>query len=89
LVPDFETIGKCGENPGINSNCAWTVTELPWLKVFKLFKFFNLKKADDLADSKKGTELPDCKCFLAGTDVLMGDGGSSILEHPPRGAGRR
>ncbi|MFE1443607.1 polymorphic toxin-type HINT domain-containing protein [Streptomyces sp. NPDC058739] len=76
LLPDVDEWKKCGNDIGFNSHCGWASTDLPWFKVLKGLKF--LKKADDLAETKKTDDAVDAAddcthCFLAGTGVLMAD----------------
>ncbi|MFJ8085110.1 polymorphic toxin-type HINT domain-containing protein [Streptomyces sp. NPDC096205] len=76
LLPDTQAWKEC-LTEGKWKSCAWASTDLPWLKAAKILKINKLKKIKDLKDAKK---LPGCNCFLAGTDVLMADGGTKDIE---------
>ncbi|MGW0825058.1 polymorphic toxin-type HINT domain-containing protein [Streptomyces sp. NPDC002845] len=69
VLPDVEAWESCLVDHEL-SGCGWAATDLPWLKVVKGGKVI-LKAADA---AKK------CKCFLAGTDVLMADGTTKDIE---------
>ncbi|MFE1437342.1 polymorphic toxin-type HINT domain-containing protein [Streptomyces sp. NPDC058739] len=78
VLPDPSEWKACAKDPGVNSHCGWAATDLPLAKVLKLLKFLPIgktKKADDVVDSPV-----DCKCFLAGTGVLMADGTTKDIE---------
>ncbi|MCX5535759.1 polymorphic toxin-type HINT domain-containing protein [Streptomyces sp. NBC_00006] len=72
LLPDTESWRKClTELDG--KSCAWASTDLPWLRLAKVAKVGKIKKV--VSAGRKG-----CKCFLAGTGVLMADGNSKNIE---------
>ncbi|MEV5439524.1 polymorphic toxin-type HINT domain-containing protein [Streptomyces sp. NPDC052682] len=78
VLPDIDEWKACKKDPGLNSHCGWASTDLPIAKVLKLLKFVPhgaTKKVDDLLEGASG-----CKCFLAGTDVLMADGTTKNIE---------
>ncbi|MFJ6518378.1 polymorphic toxin-type HINT domain-containing protein [Streptomyces filamentosus] len=77
ILPDFEAIGNCVSDPGFSGDCGSAALELPWAKPLKVLKLIKPGKVDDLA---KKSDLPDCKCFLAGTGVLMADGITKPIE---------
>ncbi|AZQ32159.1 sugar-binding protein [Streptomyces cyaneochromogenes] len=70
VLPDFGEWKACKKNPGLNSHCGLAATDLPAAKALKLLKLLPLGKAKKV----------DCKCFLAGTDVLMADGSTKNIE---------
>jgi hypothetical protein len=74
VLPDTEAWRECLTEAKWKS-CAWASTDLPWLKAGKLLK---LKKVDEVADAAQGAK--GCKCFLAGTGVLMADGAVKNIE---------
>ncbi|WP_274562789.1 polymorphic toxin-type HINT domain-containing protein [Streptomyces spiramyceticus] len=66
VLPDTEAWRKClSERHG--ESCAWAATDLPILKAAKIGKIV-------------GKILRKCKCFLAGTGVLMADGKTKAIE---------
>ncbi|WP_165484669.1 polymorphic toxin-type HINT domain-containing protein [Streptomyces kasugaensis] len=73
FLPDADAWKGCAEDFGFNANCGSAATDLPWGKYLKLLK---LGKRE-----VKGVEaLSHCKCFLAGTGVLMSDGATKNIE---------
>ncbi|WP_328443363.1 polymorphic toxin-type HINT domain-containing protein [Streptomyces sp. NBC_00386] len=69
FVFDFSQAGQCAKD--LTWSCTAQITmNLPVLKVLRLAK---LSKMGKLA-------LSDCKCFLAGTDVLMAGGKTKDIE---------
>ncbi|WP_251091582.1 polymorphic toxin-type HINT domain-containing protein [Streptomyces sp. Caat 7-52] len=74
FVFDTDQLSKCNDDFSW-SNCGLLALDLPWDKPLKLLKLG--KHADDAADVRK---LPDCNCFLAGTDVLMANGSTKDIE---------
>ncbi|MEU8852691.1 polymorphic toxin-type HINT domain-containing protein [Streptomyces sp. NPDC048564] len=72
LLPDTQAWKEC-LSEGKWKSCAWASTDLPWLKGAKILKIDKLKKI-------KNSKVPDCKCFLAGTGVLMADGSTKNIE---------
>ncbi|WP_404817577.1 polymorphic toxin-type HINT domain-containing protein [Streptomyces resistomycificus] len=75
FVFDTEEAGQCVTEVSLG-NCGGLAVDLPFLKVFKFLKLG--KRADEAAD---GADIPTgCKCFLAGTDVLMADGSTKDIE---------
>ncbi|WP_328884635.1 polymorphic toxin-type HINT domain-containing protein [Streptomyces sp. NBC_00299] len=78
VLPDPEDWKACAKDPGLTSHCGWAATDLPVGKIFKLLKLLpggKAKKVDDAGDA-----VSDCKCFLAGTDILMADGTTKDIE---------
>ncbi|MFF5932016.1 polymorphic toxin-type HINT domain-containing protein [Streptomyces hydrogenans] len=82
VLPDFEAIDNCANDPGFTMDCGSTVLEVPALRPVKfLKKIFKLGKVDNAADAKKAARpKPDCECFLAGTEVQMADGTTKPIE---------
>ncbi|WP_018543808.1 polymorphic toxin-type HINT domain-containing protein [Streptomyces sp. LaPpAH-108] len=72
VLPDTEAWRKC-LTEGDAKSCAWASTDLPWLKAAKFLKISKLKKL-------KRIKKIGCKCFLAGTGVLMADGSTKNIE---------
>ncbi|MGW2229896.1 polymorphic toxin-type HINT domain-containing protein [Streptomyces formicae] len=85
VLPDLHSWEECGKHPGVSVACGSAAMDLPmgkWLKPFKgVVK--DLKKAEGGGEAagktKKGVPS-NCKCFLAGTGVLMADGSSKNIE---------
>jgi RHS repeat-associated protein len=77
VLPDADEWVSCLNDIGINSHCGWAATDLPLAKPVKVV-------AKILEATKKGKKAPDglpgCKCFLAGTGVLMADGSTKSIE---------
>ncbi|MFI1482846.1 polymorphic toxin-type HINT domain-containing protein [Streptomyces sp. NPDC020747] len=73
VLPDTDAWKECGSNPGLSEDCASTAADLPWFKLLKALKL--VKKTEKAADG-----VPGCKCFLAGTGVLMADGSTKNIE---------
>ncbi|MCI3933951.1 polymorphic toxin-type HINT domain-containing protein [Streptomyces sp. AN091965] len=86
MLPDLHSWKTCGTHPGVTVECAETGMDLiPWGKALKPFKgaLKGLKKAEkgEEAAGKARQGIPSgCKCFLAGTDVLMADGSTKNIE---------
>ncbi|MET8566243.1 HNH/ENDO VII family nuclease [Streptomyces flaveolus] len=74
FVFDTDQAAECKDDISWG-NCGPLALDLPWGKAFKLLKLG--KHADDAAEVGK---LADCKCFLAGTDVLLADGSTKDIE---------
>ncbi|EHN76264.1 hypothetical protein SMCF_4245 [Streptomyces coelicoflavus ZG0656] len=76
LLPDPSDWEDCLSGDSA-SNCFSAATDLPWAKFLKLIPDSMLKKGTKYAEDllSKG-----CKCFLAGTDVLMADGKTKDIE---------
>ncbi|WP_371792425.1 polymorphic toxin-type HINT domain-containing protein [Streptomyces sp. NBC_01471] len=70
LVFDTKLASKCADE--ITAECGWLLADLPVGKIAKVAK---LEKAGRVAEVAK-----HCKCFLAGTDVLMADGSTQDIE---------
>ncbi|MGW6245478.1 polymorphic toxin-type HINT domain-containing protein [Streptomyces roseolus] len=82
VLPDFEAIANCVEDPGLTMDCGSAALEMP-IPVFKAGKLLKklFKFGDDAKDVKKPDRpKPDCECFLAGTKVLMADGTTKPIE---------
>jgi RHS repeat-associated protein len=59
-LPDFDEWKACGNDPGLNSHCAWSATDLPFakaLKALKFAKFAKAKKVDDAVNATNGRDL--------------------------------
>ncbi|MEU9782781.1 ricin-type beta-trefoil lectin domain protein [Streptomyces phaeochromogenes] len=87
FLPDVEAWKGCKEDPGISMDCGSALGDVPLFKALKLLKLAKIKKADDAVDAGKkadndikGKAPANCKCFLAGTDVLMADGTTKDIE---------
>ncbi len=85
VLPDVNSWEECGQHPGVSVACGNTLLDLPmgkWLKPFKgIVK--DLKKTEggaEAAGKAKKSAPSGCKCFLAGTGVLMADGSSKNIE---------
>lgn len=77
FVFDTDQAAQCKDDVSWG-NCGPMALDLPWGKVFKVLKFGKYGKyADDVAELGKAV---DCKCFLAGTNVLMADGSTKNIE---------
>lgn len=78
VLPDPEAWGNCIDSPGLTLDCGSAAGDIPtpFTKAFKLLK---LKKVDNAVDAAK-KKPRGCKCFLAGTDVLMADGKTKDIE---------
>ncbi|MFD8740078.1 RHS repeat-associated core domain-containing protein [Streptomyces sp. NPDC059618] len=74
FVFDTEQAKQC-KNSISWGNCWSLALDLPWGKVLKPLKFS--KYAEDIDDVAKAVH---CKCFLAGTDVLMADHSTKDIE---------
>jgi RHS repeat-associated protein len=77
VLPDPSEWKACAKDFGFNMHCGLAASDLPAAKVLKLLKFVPsgaVKKTDDALDAI------GCKCFLAGTDVLMADGTTKDIE---------
>ncbi|MFG2880725.1 polymorphic toxin-type HINT domain-containing protein [Streptomyces sp. NPDC048297] len=74
FVFDTEQAKQC-KNETSWGNCWSLALDLPWGKLLKPLKL--AKYADEIDDAAK---LADCKCFLAGTRVLMADGSTKKIE---------
>lgn len=77
-LPDFKAWQNCGSDPGLTLDCGSILGDLP-IPFAKGLKVLKLKKADDAVDAVKKAPR-GCKCFLAGTDVLMSDGTTKDIE---------
>ncbi|ATL31619.1 polymorphic toxin-type HINT domain-containing protein [Streptomyces formicae] len=85
VLPDLHSWEECGKHPGVSVACGSAATDLPWGKWLKPFKGVakDLKKAEgggEAAGKAKKSAPSGCKCFLAGTGVLMADGSSKNIE---------
>lgn len=85
FLPDPTTWKDCLSGSGVSS-CLLAGTDLPVAKAFKLIPDAVLKKGAEAAGKwlEKTVERlkagKACKCFLAGTDVKMADGGTKNIE---------
>jgi RHS repeat-associated protein len=61
-------------------SCVVASTDLPWLKVLKLVPDSVIKKGTEAVEDWLSKKPKSCKCFLAGTDVLMADGTTKDIE---------
>ncbi|MEU5002078.1 polymorphic toxin-type HINT domain-containing protein [Streptomyces sp. NPDC021622] len=85
ILPDVDSWKSCGRHPGVTLDCASAGMDTPWGKFLKPFKgaIKGLKKAEEGTEAAGKTTkgVPSgCKCFLAGTGVLMADGTSKNIE---------
>jgi hypothetical protein len=79
FLPDFSSWGDCFSGSGVES-CALASTDLPLLKALKLVPDSVIKKGVDAVEEWLSKRPKGCKCFLAGTDVLMADGTTKDIE---------
>ncbi|MEV0317701.1 polymorphic toxin-type HINT domain-containing protein [Streptomyces sp. NPDC050658] len=84
VLPDTEAWKGCMEGEVGWSGCGGAFADLPTpAKALKLLKLRKLKEGEEAAEaagkSKKGAPS-GCRCFLAGTDVLMAEGTSKNIE---------
>lgn len=79
VLPDPSDWIGCFSGDGAGS-CAIAATDLPLLKALKLVPDSVIKKGADAVEKWLSKGAKGCKCFLAGTDVLMADGKSKDIE---------
>ncbi|MGW5866544.1 polymorphic toxin-type HINT domain-containing protein [Streptomyces sp. NPDC055239] len=82
-APDIDAWKGCWNEQGVG-DCASALGDMPTpAKALKLLKLRKLKEGEEAAEavgkSKKGVPS-GCKCFVAGTGVLMADGTSKNIE---------
>jgi RHS repeat-associated protein len=77
VAPDFEAWEGCATGGGWD--CGSAALDLPLLKPVKWAKKL-LGLGESVGKTKKLPDAPGCKCFLAGTDVLMADGSTKDIE---------
>ncbi len=84
VLPDLNAWKRCVSNPGLSADCGNSLLDLPTpAKALKLLKLKRLKEAEEAgkdAQKLKRGAPSGCKCFLAGTGVLMGDGSTKDIE---------
>ncbi|QJS14625.1 hypothetical protein HKX69_27410 [Streptomyces argyrophyllae] len=73
FLPDPKAWKDCLSGSGVSS-CLIAGTDLPLGKALKLVPDSVLKKGAKAAEEWVTKLTKGCNCFLAGTDVLMGDG---------------
>ncbi|MFJ6509296.1 RHS repeat-associated core domain-containing protein [Streptomyces sp. NPDC091879] len=78
FVFDYELAGQCTHD--LSWGCSWLAADVPFLKIFKLGKAVKGAKAAEGGVRVVDDFLSACKCFLAGTDVLMADGKTKDIE---------
>ncbi|WP_406329888.1 polymorphic toxin-type HINT domain-containing protein [Streptomyces sp. NBC_00203] len=79
FLPDPTSWKDCLSGSGVSS-CLIAGTDLPLGKVFKLVPDSLLKKGAKAVEEWVSKLTKGCKCFLAGTDVLMADGKTKDIE---------
>ncbi|MFF7259327.1 polymorphic toxin-type HINT domain-containing protein [Streptomyces sp. NPDC008159] len=79
VLPDPTAWKDCLSGSGAKS-CLVAGTDLPIAKALKLVPDSVLKKGADAVGDWLGKFGKGCKCFLAGTDVLMADGKTKDIE---------
>ena len=87
VLPDTDAWKECGSNPGLSEDCVSTGSGPAVVQALQGPQT-SVKKTEKAADG-----VPGCKCFLAGTGVLMADGstrtsrtsrlGDKVLRHRP------
>ncbi|TGB00874.1 sugar-binding protein [Streptomyces sp. MZ04] len=82
-APDIDAWKGCWNKHGV-ADCGSALADLPTpAKALKLLKLKKLKEGEEVAEaagkSKKGAPS-GCKCFLAGTGVLLADGSAKDIE---------
>ncbi|GGR69712.1 hypothetical protein GCM10010252_04730 [Streptomyces aureoverticillatus] len=83
VLPDIAAWKGCGSDIGLNGNCGNALLDLPFAKPLKFGKGVRklAKGSEGGSDAvKKGKVPANCKCFLAGTDVLIADGKTKDIE---------
>ncbi|MFD0417145.1 polymorphic toxin-type HINT domain-containing protein [Streptomyces sp. NPDC127108] len=81
IAPDFGAWQRCSKE--LSAGCGVLLLDTPIGKPFKAGKGILklVKRGDKGADkAKKGGVPSNCKCFLAGTEVLMADGKTKDIE---------
>ncbi|WP_327129673.1 polymorphic toxin-type HINT domain-containing protein [Streptomyces sp. NBC_01727] len=79
FLPDPTAWKDCLSGSGVSS-CLIAGTDLPLGKAFKLVPDSVIKKGSKAVEKWLGKLVKGCKCFLAGTDVLMADGKTKNIE---------
>jgi RHS repeat-associated protein len=79
FMPDSSDWVDCFSGSGVKS-CAIASTDLPWLKALKLVPNSVIEKGTKAVEDWLSKRPKGCKCFLAGTDVLMADGTTEDIE---------
>ncbi|OKJ90884.1 hypothetical protein AMK31_00295 [Streptomyces sp. TSRI0107] len=79
FMPDPSDWVDCFSGSGVKS-CAIASTDLPWLKALKLVPNSVIEKGTKAVEDWLSKRPKGCKCFLAGTDVLMADGTTKDIE---------
>ncbi|MFJ4830486.1 polymorphic toxin-type HINT domain-containing protein [Streptomyces sp. NPDC088747] len=79
FLPDPTDWQKCLSGDGVAS-CVIAGTDLPFAKALKLVPDSVVKKGVEAAEEWLAKLIKGCKCFLAGTDVLMAHGETKDIE---------
>ncbi|MGW2912053.1 polymorphic toxin-type HINT domain-containing protein [Streptomyces asoensis] len=79
FLPDPTAWKDCFSGSGVSS-CLIAGTDLPLAKALKLVPDGVIKKGAKAIEEWLGKAGKGCKCFLAGTDVLMADGETKDIE---------
>ncbi|MGW3479769.1 RHS repeat-associated core domain-containing protein [Streptomyces althioticus] len=81
VIPDVESWKKVVSGEANGWDYLGITTDVPFLKALKLVPDSVVKKGKDaVEDWLRKFNAPDCKCFLAGTEVLMADGETKKIE---------
>ncbi|CAL9652213.1 polymorphic toxin-type HINT domain-containing protein [Streptomyces sp. enrichment culture] len=81
VIPDVESWKKVVSGEANGWDYLGITTDLPFVKVLKLVPDSVVKKGKGaIEDWLRKYNAPDCKCFLAGTEVLMADGETKKIE---------
>lgn len=84
VLPDVDAWKGCWGGDFGWGGCGSAVLDLPTpAKALKLLKLKKLKEGEEAAEAagkSRKTAPSDCKCFLAGTGVLMADGSAKDIE---------
>ncbi|MFF6999337.1 polymorphic toxin-type HINT domain-containing protein [Streptomyces sp. NPDC008313] len=78
-VPDPTNWWDCMSGGGASS-CFESAMDLPWAKVLKFVPDSVKRKGAEAIEKWVQKAFKHCKCFLAGTDVLMADGKTKNIE---------
>ncbi|MFJ8189393.1 polymorphic toxin-type HINT domain-containing protein [Streptomyces sp. NPDC096094] len=80
VFPDVESWKKALTGEASGSDYTDVATDLPFLKILKLVPDSVAKKGKEVIENWLKKQ-PSCKCFLAGTKVLMADGETKEIEN--------
>lgn len=81
VIPDVESWKKVVSGEANGWDYLGITTDVPFLKALKLVPDSVVKKGKGaIEDWLRKFNAPGCKCFLAGTEVLMADGETKKIE---------